>query len=115
MWGRKDVDRRPEVERLASEVERLFLAMPVADQQTVIAALRSMAEVGQAFRLIPDALGAELGRLVVRLIMETKMPELPGLMRRTSPRVLAEQIVRGAPTLLGPHRDEISTLLVGEP
>ena len=107
MWGRKDVDRRPELERLAASVERLFLAMPAADQQSALAAVSAMARVGAELRVIPDALAAELGKVILRVIAELNMP----LRRKPSPHALALQVVAGAPILLGPHQAEIQILL----
>lgn len=114
MWGRaKQADRRPELERLAAEVERIFLAMPVDDRALAIDTIKAMARVGADLRVIPDELGAEIGKLLWRIFTEVNLPSVPGFGRRASPRAIVDQILAGAPTLLGPHRDEIEILLMG--
>lgn len=95
-WGWRNADERPELERLASEVQAIYLAMPPDHQATVATTIRAMVAAGAGLRVVTDELGGALGRLIMRVFAELHMP----LRRKPTAAELAGQIGRGASGLL---------------
>jgi hypothetical protein len=107
-WGRSSPKVRvTELERLAGLAEKAFLEMPEADRQATLAAVDTIAAAITGLKNLPDALVDLLGRIVVKFLLELHLP----LPRKPTPRALVGQIISGAPTLLGPHRQRIEGML----
>ena len=95
MWGRK-ADPRSELERLAAEIQDHFFSMPLADQHVVTDTLRGMFSAAGGLRVVPEALGSAIGRIILRVFTELTLSPF----RKPSPAQLATQVALGAPRLL---------------
>lgn len=110
-WGSK-VDERPELERLAAEVQEIFRAMPPEHQAEVAATIRAMVAAGAGLRVVSDELGGALGKVVMRVFADLKNP----FGRKPTPAEIAGHIGKGAGGLLeqlGVTPAELEQLVAG--
>ncbi len=118
LWGAGRAARasQTKLERRAAAAEALILAMPEAARQQALEQVTHIAQAIGGLQALPDELVEVLGKLVMDFLLEQKLGEMRDQLgggNKPSPRALVLQIVKGAPTLLGPHRDRIEALFSG--
>lgn len=110
LWGRAAPGiKMGKLERQAARAEQLILAMTPEARAAALDQVLNIAQAIAGLKALPDELADLLGRLAVDFLVEQKLASL----MKTSSRALVLQIVKGAPTLLGPHRERIEALIDG--
>lgn len=96
-----------ELERFAGQAEALILAMPELERRRVLEAVEVMARAGAELRALPDDVVELLSKMAFKFMLDLNTPSLR---RKPSAAELVDQLVRGAPTLLGPHAAALKRL-----
>lgn len=112
-WWGAGVDERPELERLAAEVQEIFLGMPPDHRAQVADTIRAMVTAASGLAVVPEEIGGAIGKIVMRVFAEMKNP----FGRKPTPDEIAANIGRGAGGLLeqlGVTPEQIAQLVGGK-